>query len=205
MLSVHSVVSFDFAVSVLPGWHTTIFPPYFVAGAIFSGFAMVLTLVIPLRKFYGLEDFITMRHIDNMAKVMLATGMIVAYGYANEVFFAWYSGNPYEQFMMLNRMTGPYAVVLLVADRDQRRDDPAVLVPQRPRQHRRCSSCCRCSSTSACGSSASSSSSPACTATSCRRRGTCFRAVARPPKRMDRQTRCVERNGRCRFPQSRSI
>ena len=110
VLSVHSVVSFDFAVSVLPGWHATIFPPYFVAGAIYSGFAMVLTLAVPLRKFYGLEDFITMRHIHNMTKVMLATGMIVAYGYANEAFFAWYSANPYEGYMMLNRMTGPYAV-----------------------------------------------------------------------------------------------
>ena len=110
VLSVHSVVSFDFAVSVLPGWHATIFPPYFVAGAIYSGFAMVMTLAIPLRKFYHLEDFITMRHIHNMTKVMLVTGMIVAYGYANEVFFAWYSANPYESFMMYNRMTGPYAV-----------------------------------------------------------------------------------------------
>ncbi|OFW17362.1 MAG: hydrogenase [Acidobacteria bacterium RIFCSPLOWO2_12_FULL_67_14] len=111
VLSVHSVVSFDFAVSVLPGWHATIFPPYFVAGAIYSGFAMVMTLAVPLRKFYGLEDFITMRHIHNMTKVMLVTGMIVAYGYANEAFFAWYSANPYEQYMMANRMGGPYAVM----------------------------------------------------------------------------------------------
>jgi Ni/Fe-hydrogenase subunit HybB-like protein len=110
VLSVHSVVSFDFAVSVLPGWHATIFPPYFVAGAIYSGFAMVLTLAVPLRAFYGMEDFITMRHIHNMTKVMLVTGMIVAYGYANEAFFAWFSANPYEEFMMKNRMTGPYAV-----------------------------------------------------------------------------------------------
>jgi len=109
VLSVHSVVSFDFAVSVLPGWHATIFPPYFVAGAIYSGFAMVMTLAVPLRKFYHLEDFITMRHIHNMTKVMLVTGMIVAYGYVNEAFFAWYSANPYEGYMMLNRMTGPYA------------------------------------------------------------------------------------------------
>jgi molybdopterin-containing oxidoreductase family membrane subunit len=106
---VHSVVSFDFAVSVLPGWHATIFPPYFVAGAIYSGFAMVMTLAIPLRRFYGLEDFITMHHIHNMTKVMLVTGMIVAYGYMNEAFFAWYSANEYEGYMMLNRMTGPYA------------------------------------------------------------------------------------------------
>ena len=109
VLSVHSVVSFDFAVSVLPGWHATIFPPYFVAGAIYSGFAMVMTLAIPLRKYYDLEDFITMRHIHNMTKVMLVTGMIVAYGYFNEAFFAWYSGNPYEQYMMANRMGGYYA------------------------------------------------------------------------------------------------
>jgi molybdopterin-containing oxidoreductase family membrane subunit len=109
VLSVHSVVSFDFAVSVLPGWHATIFPPYFVAGAIYSGFAMVMTLAVPLRKFYGLEDFITMRHIHNMTKVMLVTGMIVAYGYGQEAFFAWYSANPYEGYMMYNRMTGPYA------------------------------------------------------------------------------------------------
>ncbi len=110
VVSVHTVVSFDFAVGVLPGWHATIFPPYFVAGAIYAGFAMVLTLAIPLRKFYGLEDFITMRHIENMAKVMLATGLVVGYGYAMEAFFAWYSANPYERFMIQNRvLTGPYA------------------------------------------------------------------------------------------------
>ena len=109
VLSVHTVVSFDFAVSVLPGWHATIFPPYFVAGAIYAGFAMVLTLAIPLRVAYKLEDFITMRHIDLMAKVMLATGLMVAYGYAMEAFFGWYSANQYERFMIWNRMTGPYA------------------------------------------------------------------------------------------------
>lgn len=109
VVSVHTVVSFDFAVSVIPGWHATIFPPYFVAGAIYSGFAMVLTLSIPLRKIFGLEDFITARHLENMAKIVLATGLIVAYGYAMEIFFAWYSGSEYEGFMMMNRMTGPYA------------------------------------------------------------------------------------------------
>jgi Ni/Fe-hydrogenase subunit HybB-like protein len=109
VLSVHTIVSFDFAVSQVPGWHATIFPPYFVAGAIYAGFAMVLTLTIPLRKFYGLEDFITMRHIHNMAKVMLATGLIVAYGYMMEAFFGWYSANEYESYMIWNRMTGPYA------------------------------------------------------------------------------------------------
>ncbi|MFN8065033.1 MAG: NrfD/PsrC family molybdoenzyme membrane anchor subunit [Vicinamibacterales bacterium] len=108
VVSVHSVVSFDFSVSILPGWHTTIFPPYFVAGAIYSGFAMVLTLAIPMRVVYGLEDFITMRHLQNMAKVMLLTGLIVAYGYGVEAFMAWYGGNYYEGFMMLNRINGPY-------------------------------------------------------------------------------------------------
>jgi molybdopterin-containing oxidoreductase family membrane subunit len=108
VVSVHTVVSFDFAVGLVPGWHSTIFPPYFVAGAIYSGFAMVLTLAIPLRKAYGLEDFITLRHLKNMGEVMLATGLIVAYGYLMETFTAWYSGNLYEQYMMLNRMFGPY-------------------------------------------------------------------------------------------------
>jgi molybdopterin-containing oxidoreductase family membrane subunit len=108
VLSVHTIVSFDFAVSQVPGWHATIFPPYFVAGAIYAGFAMVLFLSIPLRKFYGLEDFITMRHIQNMAKIMLATGLIVFYGYLMEIFFAWYSGNQYEWYMIRNRVFGPY-------------------------------------------------------------------------------------------------
>jgi Ni/Fe-hydrogenase subunit HybB-like protein len=109
VVSVHTIVSFDFAVSLLPGWHATIFPPYFVAGAVYAGFAMVLTLSIPLRKLYGLEDFITMRHLNYMARVMLATGLVVAYGYTMEAFMAWYSGNQYESFMMLNRFAGPYA------------------------------------------------------------------------------------------------
>ena len=108
VVSVHTVVSFDFAVSVIPGWHTTIFPPYFVAGAIYSGFAMVLTLAIPLRAIYGLEDFITLRHLQNMAKIVLATSLIVVYGYAMEAFFAWYSANPFEQAMLANRALGPY-------------------------------------------------------------------------------------------------
>ena len=109
VVSVHTVVSFDFSVAQLAGWHTTIFPPYFVAGAIYSGFAMVMTLAIPLRKFYHLEDFVTMKHLDNMAKVMLATGLIVAYGYMMETFMAFYSANLYDRFSLLNRMTGPYA------------------------------------------------------------------------------------------------
>jgi len=108
VVSVHTVVSFDFAVANVPGWHATIFPPYFVAGAIYAGFAMVLTLAIPLRKAYGLEDFITMKHLENMGKVLLATGLVVVYGYTMEAFMAWYSGNTYERFMIRNRMTGPY-------------------------------------------------------------------------------------------------
>jgi len=109
VVSVHTVVSFDFAVAMIPGWHTTIFPPYFVAGAIYSGFAMVLTLMIPVRKFFGLEDVITMRNLNNMAKVTLATGLIVGYGYMFEAFFGYYSADIYEKFMIWNRMTGPYA------------------------------------------------------------------------------------------------
>ena len=112
VVSVHTVVSFDFTMGVIPGWHSTIFPPYFVAGAIYSGFAMVVTLAIPLRKFYGLEDFLTLRHLDNMAKILLATGLIVAYGYTMETFMAFFSGpNTYDRYMMINRMTGPYAPV----------------------------------------------------------------------------------------------
>jgi len=107
VLSVHTVVSWDFAVSVIPGWHTTIFPPYFVAGAIYSGFAMVLTLMIPIRAAYGMKDFITMRHLQNMAKVMLATGLIVAYGYFMEALMAWYSGNRFELYTFKNRAFGP--------------------------------------------------------------------------------------------------
>ncbi|MEZ4618500.1 MAG: quinol:electron acceptor oxidoreductase subunit ActD [Caldilineaceae bacterium] len=107
VVSVHSVVSFDFAVGVLPGWHSTIFPPYFVAGAIFSGFAMVVTLLVPLRTIYKLEDFITLKHLDNMAKIMLATGLFVAYGYLTEGFTAWYSGNGAERFWLFNRSFGP--------------------------------------------------------------------------------------------------
>jgi Ni/Fe-hydrogenase subunit HybB-like protein len=108
VVSVHTVVSFDFAVAQLPGWHATIFPPYFVAGAIYAGFAMVLTLAIPLRKFYGLEDFITGKHLENMGKVLLATALIVVYGYSMEAFMAWYSGSTFERFMIWNRMFGSY-------------------------------------------------------------------------------------------------
>ncbi len=108
VLSVHTIVSFDFSIGIVPGWHATIFPPYFVAGAVYAGFAMVLTIGIPVRYFYNIEDFITMRHIRNMCKVMLATGLIVCYGYGIEAFMGWYSGNTYELFMMKNRMFGPY-------------------------------------------------------------------------------------------------
>ena len=109
VLSVHSVVSMDFAVSVLPGWHATIFPPYFVAGAIFSGFAMVITLMVICRKAFGLEHIITLRHFDYMAKIILVTGTMVGFAYATEFFTAWYSGNPYEGFTFMNRAGGPYA------------------------------------------------------------------------------------------------
>jgi Ni/Fe-hydrogenase subunit HybB-like protein len=109
VLSVHTVVSFDFAVSIVPGWHTTIFPPYFVAGAIYSGFAMVVCLAIPIRAVYGMEDFITARHLENSAKVMLATGLIVGYGYFIEGFMGWYSGNTFDSFLLWNRLHGPYA------------------------------------------------------------------------------------------------
>jgi molybdopterin-containing oxidoreductase family membrane subunit len=124
VISVHSIVSFDFSAGILPGWHSTIFPPYFVAGAVFSGFAMVLTLVIPLRKFYHFEDFITMRHLDVMARVMLGMGLIVAYGYMMEFFISWYSGDTSEAAQTLYRLTGPYApfvYVMLICN---------VLVPQ---------------------------------------------------------------------------
>lgn len=108
VLSVHSIVSFDFATSILPGWHTTIFPPYFVAGAIFGGFAMVLLLLIPFRVLYpNMRDFITLRHLENMAKILLGTGMIVGFAYGMEFFVAYYSGNPYEQDVFLNNRANP--------------------------------------------------------------------------------------------------
>jgi Ni/Fe-hydrogenase subunit HybB-like protein len=111
VLSVHTIVSFDFAVGQVPGWHATVFPPYFVAGAIFAGFAMVMIIAIPLRKFYGLEDFVTMRHFDYMGRITLATGLIVGYGYMIETFMAFYSGNIFEIALMWNRFQGPYAVL----------------------------------------------------------------------------------------------
>ncbi|HEX3098523.1 MAG TPA: NrfD/PsrC family molybdoenzyme membrane anchor subunit [Usitatibacter sp.] len=111
VISVHSVVSLDFAIGNTPGYHSTIFPPYFVAGALFSGFAMVLVLAIPMRKFFRLEDFITLRHLDNAAKIMLATGLILDYGYLAEIFTGFYSGDRYEIAITVNRMVGPYAPV----------------------------------------------------------------------------------------------
>ena len=108
VLSVHSVVSFDFSVAQLPGWHSTIFPPYFVAGAIYSGFAMVLNLMIPIRRIYGLENLMTVRTLNNMAVVMLVTGWMVTYGYIMEAFMAWYSGDVFEQAMMWDRAFGRY-------------------------------------------------------------------------------------------------
>lgn len=109
VLSVHTIVSFDFAVSIIPGWHTTIFPPYFVAGAIFSGFAMVVTLMVVAREVFGLKEYITLNHLEVMNKVILATGMLVGLAYATEFFIAWYSGSPYERFIFIQRAMGPYA------------------------------------------------------------------------------------------------
>ena len=110
VLSVHSVVSFDFATSVMPGWHTTIFPPYFVAGAVFSGFAMVMTLMLITRAVYGMRSIVLMKHLELMNKIILTTGSLVGYAYAMEFFIAWYGGNEYERFLFVeNRLTGPMA------------------------------------------------------------------------------------------------
>jgi molybdopterin-containing oxidoreductase family membrane subunit len=109
VLSVHTIVSFDFAVSIVPGWHTTIFPPYFVAGAIFSGFAMVVTLLVIARVVFNLKEYITLSHLENMNKIILATGMLVGLAYATEFFIAWYSGVAYERFIFIQRALGPYA------------------------------------------------------------------------------------------------
>lgn len=114
VVSVHSIVSMDFAVAILPGWHSTIFPPYFVAGAIFSGIAMVLTIVIPVRRLYGLHSMITARHLNSLACLLLLTGLMVAYAYIMETFFSWYSGDEYEQFLSFNRAAGPYGTIFWV-------------------------------------------------------------------------------------------
>ena len=108
VLSVHTIVSFDFAVSQIPGWHTTIFPPYFVAGAVFSGFAMVLTLLVIMREVFNFKHYITLGHLEKMNKIIMATGMMVGYAYACEFFIAWYSGGAYEKFVFINRAFGPY-------------------------------------------------------------------------------------------------
>ena len=114
VVSVHSIVSLDFTFAITPGYHSTIFPPYFVAGALLSGFAMVLTIAIPLRWAFSVEDLITLRHMDNAAKLMLAAGMIVVYGYLSEAFFAWYSGEAWERTMMVKRAVGPYAPIFWI-------------------------------------------------------------------------------------------
>ena len=133
VLSVHTVISFDFAVALLPGWHTTIFPPYFVAGAIYSGFAMVITLAIPIRKFYHLEDLITMRHLDNMGKVMLATGLIVAYGYSTEVFMSYcYSAESMGILHDVEPHVRPDRLGLLGSDHLQYRSPATALGPKVP-------------------------------------------------------------------------
>ena len=108
VVSVHTVVSFDFAISILPGWHSTIFPPYFVTGAIFSGLAMVITLLVPLRRLCGLEDVITITHLQNMCKLILTTSLIIGYAYGTELFMAWYAGNEFEMYTFKNRILGPY-------------------------------------------------------------------------------------------------
>lgn len=109
VLSVHSIVSFDFAVAILPGWHTTIFPPYFVAGAVFSGFAMVVTLLVLVRRIFNFEHYITIKHLENMNKIILVTGMMVGYAYATEFFIAWYSGNEFERYVFMNRALGDFS------------------------------------------------------------------------------------------------
>lgn len=114
VVSVHTIVSFDFATSVIPGWHSTIFPPYFVAGAVFSGLAMVITLVVPLRLLCHLETVVTVKHLENMCKLLLVTSLLISYAYAVEFFTAWYGGNTYERFAFLNRAGGPYAAFFWV-------------------------------------------------------------------------------------------
>ncbi len=132
VLSVHTVVSFDFTIAILAGWHSTIFPPYFVAGAIFSGFAMVLVLAIPIRKAYRLENLVTERHLENCAKLMLATGLVLAYTYLIEPFTSWYSGDKFEMAVVHNRAAGPYAWSFWAVIALQRGDSPIVVVETQP-------------------------------------------------------------------------
>ena len=132
VVSVHTVVSFDFAISILPGWHSTIFPPYFVTGAIFSGLAMVITLLVPLRRLCKLEDVITITHLQNMCKLILTTSLIIGYAYATELFMAWYAGNEFEMYAFKNRIVGPYGWCFAIDGPVQRDDSPAPLVPLVP-------------------------------------------------------------------------
>ena len=140
MVSVHTVVSFDFTIAIVPGWHSTIFRPISLPAPSIPGFAMVLTLAIPIRKIYHLEDLVTDRHLDIMAKVMLATGLIVAYGYMMEAFMAFYSGNPYDRYMIDEPHDRPVRGALLDADRLQHRDSAGAVVAQGAAQCRRCCS-----------------------------------------------------------------
>ena len=158
VLSVHSVVSFDFATSVMPGWHTTIFPPYFVAGAVFSGFAMVMTLMLITRAVYGMQELITIKHLELMNKIMLVTGSLVGYAYAMEFFIACVLGQPVRAVRLLEPRLRPLRVGVLDDDQLQRHLAAALLVEEAPHEHPRDVRGRRSSSTSACGSSASSSS-----------------------------------------------
>ena len=191
VVSVHTVVSFDFAVAIVPGWHSTIFPPYFVAGAIFSGFAMVLTLAIPLRRSTAWRTSSPQRHLENMAKIMLATGLMVSYGYIIEAFMAWYSGEPLRDLRAASTAssapTAP-AYWLTIACNVA---GPAGAVVQACALATSWScSWSPSSSSSACGWSGSSSSSPACTATSCRRRGACTPARSGTGPRSSARSGC---------------
>ena len=154
VLSVHSIVSLDFAVGIVPGWHTTIFPPYFVAGAVFAGFAMVLMLAIPVRNWYKLKDFITDKHLDWCARIMLMTGLIVVYGYACEAFYGWYAGGR-EWEMIVNRAFGPYWLDLLAAHSLQRHYPADHVEQEMAAQRTRADAGLRWTSASACGLSAS--------------------------------------------------
>ena len=135
VVSVHSIVALDFTFAIAPGYHSTIFPPYFVAGALLSGFAMVLTIAIPLRWAFSVEDLITLQHMDNAAKLMIASGMVVVYGYASEAFFAWYSGEAYERMMMVQRAVGPYSVLFWTMLVLQLRRAATAVVAPRPSHH----------------------------------------------------------------------
>ena len=156
MLSVHSIISLDFAITQLPGWHSTIFPPYFVAGAIYSGFAMVVTLMVPARAIFRLHDVVTKNHLDNIAKMLLVTGWIVTYAYIVEAFIAWYSGNRYEMYdALVDRPRATYAWRLLGRALLQLRRRPGAMEPPAPHEPGRALRDRRASSSSGCGASAS--------------------------------------------------